>query len=105
MVNFQQEKKLILDFFNDLDSAKSEDLVNIIFKYTSDNFYMRCTHPFNEIKGAENVAKHLWKPIKNSFRPIQRRMDIFYAYLEMFPRTSLIRHNTHIFYFSNHLKH
>ena len=79
MVNFQQEKKLILDFFNDLDSAKNEELVDIIFKYTSDNFYMRCTHPFNEIKGAENVAKHLWEPIKNSFRPIQRRMDIFYA--------------------------
>ena len=59
MVNFQQEKKLILEFFNDLDSAKNEELVDIIFKYTSDNFYMRCTHPFNEIKGAENVAKHL----------------------------------------------
>ena len=79
MVNFQQEKKLILDFFNDLDSAKNEELVDIIFKYTSDNFYMRCTHPFNEIKGAENIANQLWLPIRDSFKPIQRRLDIFYA--------------------------
>ena len=40
---------------------------------------MRCTHPFNELKGADNVANDLWIPIKNSFKPIQRRMDIFYA--------------------------
>ena len=40
---------------------------------------MRCTHPFNELSGAEQVANNLWKPIKDSFSPIQRRMDIFYA--------------------------
>ena len=40
---------------------------------------MKCTHPFNELKGADKIAKYLWSPIKKSFKPIQRRMDIFYA--------------------------
>ena len=34
MLNLQQEKKLILNYFNDLDNAKNEELVDIIFKYT-----------------------------------------------------------------------
>ena len=40
---------------------------------------MKCTHPFNELNGANQVANNLWVPIKNSFEPVQRRMDIFYA--------------------------
>ena len=79
MHDFQEEKKLVLNYFNDLDNAENDKLTEIISKYTSDDFYMRCTHPFNEIKGAKNVAKNLWEPIKKSFNPVQRRMDIFYA--------------------------
>ena len=79
MPDLQQEKKLVLDYFNNIDKAKSENLIDIISKYTSDDFKMRCTHPFNELSGAEHVANNLWIPIKKSFEPIQRRMDIFYA--------------------------
>ena len=28
---------------------------------------MRCTHPFNELNGAEEIGNNLWMPIKNSF--------------------------------------
>ena len=79
MSNFKDEKKLVLEYFNSIDNAKSETLVDSISKYTSDDFKMRCTHPFNELNGANQVANNLWVPIKNSFEPIQRRMDIFYA--------------------------
>ena len=79
MVDFKEEKKLILEYFNSIDDAKSENLIDSISKYTSDNFKMKCTHPFNELNGANQVANNLWVPIKNSFEPIQRRMDIFYA--------------------------
>ena len=79
MPDLQQEKKFVLDYFNNIDKAKSENLIDIISKYTSDDFKMRCTHPFNELSGAEHVANNLWIPIKKSFEPIQRRMDIFYA--------------------------
>ena len=77
--NLQNEKKIVLDYFNDVDNCKNEDLAEIISNHTSENFHMRCTHPFNEIKGPENVANQLWLPIRDSFKPIQRRLDIFYA--------------------------
>ena len=79
MSNFKDEKKLVLEYFNSIDDAKSENLIDSISEYTSDNFKMKCTHPFNELNGANQVANNLWVPIKNSFEPIQRRMDIFYA--------------------------
>ena len=79
MADLQQEKGLVLDFLNNIDKAENKLLAETISKYTSDDFHMRCTHPFNELKGADKVANDLWIPIKNSFKPIQRRMDIFYA--------------------------
>jgi len=79
MSNFKDEKKLVLEYFNSIDDAKSENLIDSISEYTSDNFKMKCTHPFNELNGVNQVANNLWVPIKNSFEPIQRRMDIFYA--------------------------
>ena len=79
MHDLQQEKKLVLEYFNSINNANSDTLIEIISKYTSSNFKMRCTHPFNELSGAEEIANNLWIPIKNSFNPIQRRMDIFYA--------------------------
>ena len=79
MSDFQGEKKLVLEFFDEVNKANVDALSNVISKYTSENFKMRCTHPFNELSGAEQVGNKLWKPIKDSFSPIQRRMDIFYA--------------------------
>ena len=79
MPDFQKEKLLVLEFLNAIDNANDNNLVEIISKYTSKNFNMKCTHPFNELKGADKIAKYLWSPIKKSFKPIQRRMDIFYA--------------------------
>ena len=79
MSDFQGEKKLVYEFFDEVNKANVDALSNVISKYTSENFKMRCTHPFNELSGAEQVGNKLWKPIKDSFSPIQRRMDIFYA--------------------------
>ena len=41
MLDLQEEKKLVLNYFNDLDNAENDELVEIISKYTSDNFHMR----------------------------------------------------------------
>ena len=79
MIDFKEEKKLVLKYFNSIDDTKSENLIDSISEYTSDNFKMKCTHPFNELNGVNQVANNLWVPIKNSFKPIQRRIDIFYA--------------------------
>ena len=68
MPDFQKEKLLVLEFLNAIDNANDNNLVEIISKYTSKNFNMKCTHPFNELKGADKIAKYLWSPIKKSFK-------------------------------------
>ena len=79
MTDLQAEKKLVLDYFSEIDSCDIESLTETISKYVSEDFNMKCTHPFNEIGSTDLIAKNLWKPIKDSFSPIQRRLDIFYA--------------------------
>ena len=79
MTDLQAEKKLVLNYFDEISSCCIESLSEVISKYVSEDFSMRCTHPFNELGSADLVANNLWKPIKDSFSPIQRRLDIFYA--------------------------
>lgn len=79
MTDFQTEKKLVLNYFNELDKVSPNGTIEVIKKYVSKDFHLRATHPFNNLYGIEDVANKLWIPIKKSFSPIQRRMDIFYA--------------------------
>jgi len=79
MPDFQFEKNLVLNYLKELDKANPESVAEVINKYASPNFHLRCVHPFNDLVGAENIANQFWLPIKKSFMPIQRRMDIFYA--------------------------
>ena len=79
MADLQAEKKLVLNYFSEIDSCDIESLTEVISKYASEDFSMKCTHPFNELGSADIVANNLWRPIKDSFSPIQRRLDIFYA--------------------------
>ena len=79
MPNFQFEKNLVLNYIKELDNAGPESIAEIINKYASPNFHLRCVHPFNDLIGAEKIASNFWTTIKKSFMPLQRRMDIFYA--------------------------
>ena len=65
MSDFQKEKSLVLNFINEVDNANEDNLIEIISKYTSNNFNMKCTHPFNEIIGIEEFVTKFWFPIKN----------------------------------------
>ena len=47
MSDFQKEKSLVLNFIDEVDNASENNLIEIISKYTSNNFNMKCTHPFN----------------------------------------------------------
>ena len=79
MNNLQKEKTIVLNFLKDIDNSPKENLQEVISNHTSDDFKMLCTHPFNELSGSSDIANNLWAPIKDSFTPVQRRLDIFYA--------------------------
>ena len=83
MTDLQEEKGLVLDFLNNIDKAENKYLTEIISKYTSDDFHMKCTHPFNELQGANNVANDLWIPIKNSLLSLYKEEWIFFMLVQI----------------------
>ena len=78
-MNFQSEKKLVLNFYNDLQKCENEQLVNVLSKYCAEDILWRGFHPFNEINGIKNLYSRFWQPYRKSFKNFQRRMDIFFA--------------------------
>jgi len=79
MNNFQQEKKIVLDYYKSLDSAQGNDITKVLKNYTSEDYIWRGFHPFNELSEAEDVSKKFWQPFRHAFQNMQRRMDIFIA--------------------------
>ena len=79
MSNYQQEKKLILDYYKSLDIAQGEDISKVLESYIAKDYIWRGYHPFNELSNAKEVSEAFWQPFRNSFKNMQRRMDIFMA--------------------------
>lgn len=79
MTSYQQAKRLVLDYFEELEGADGNTAVQILKKYTTPNYQWRGVYPFREQHGAEAVAATFWQPLMNSLRHMQRRQDIFIA--------------------------
>lgn len=77
-MNFQNEKKLILDYYQALESNKTHPLA-ALEKYGAAKWYWRGYHPFNELSCASEIAECFWKPFNASFSSWHRRQDIFFA--------------------------
>ncbi len=78
-LNFQNEKKIVLDFYNSVQNCRTDEILNILSLHYSENIIWRGFHPFNEIQDLEHLYKDFWQPLKKSFTNLQRRMDIFFA--------------------------
>ncbi len=79
MSNYQENKKLILEYYQDLETATPDNVGGIINKYVSEDYRWYGVHPWNEIEGAEAVAESFWRPFFCSWSPVQRRQDVFMA--------------------------
>ena len=79
MANNQDNKTLVLRFYEELEAASADSVGSILKRYTSSDYQFRGVHPFNELEGADAVVDAVWKPLLNAFRPMQRRQDIFMA--------------------------
>ena len=78
-LNFQNEKKRILYFYNSVQKCRTDEIPEILSLYYSENITWRGFHPFNEIQDLVHLYKDFWQPLKKSFTNLQRRMDIFFA--------------------------
>lgn len=75
----QKNKALIRAFYDDLERACPDTVEAVLRKYTSDDYKFFGVHPFNELQGASQAAEVFWKPFLRSWKPVQRRQDIFMA--------------------------
>ena len=66
-LNLQNEKKIVLEFYNLLQKCKIEEIPKVLFDYCSEDLIWRGFHPFNEIKGIKNLSCKFWKPLKKVF--------------------------------------
>ena len=79
MKSYQDQKQLILSYYDEIEDANVDDIVKVIQKYTVPNFHWYGVFPFNEQKGAYKVAEAFWVPFLSSWTNLQRRQDIFIA--------------------------
>ncbi len=79
MSNFQQEKKVVLDYYNSLDKSEGNEISTVLNSHIGDDYIWRGYHPFNELSNAKDVFEIFWQPFRHAFKNMQRRMDIFMA--------------------------
>ena len=79
MTNQQDSKAIVLQYFEELESALPGDLAAVISRHTAADYRFRGVHPFNELEGADAVAQTVWLPLRTAFTSLQRRQDIFMA--------------------------
>jgi predicted ester cyclase len=77
MIDFQNEKKLILEYYASLD-ASDADLEKIVGSVTDTTYLWRGYHPFGELDRTR-VVTDFWRPLRASLTSLQRRQDIFFA--------------------------
>ncbi len=79
MTTPQSAKRIVRNFYADLDTAASGSMVEEMLKHCDPELLWRGFHPFNELHGPANVAERFWEPLRRSLTRMQRRMDVFFA--------------------------
>lgn len=79
MSEFQAQKQIIRAYYDALDSAAPEQIGTVLDRYLAPDCLWRGFHPFGEITGAPDIGTRFLRPMRDSLRSIQRRMDIFMA--------------------------
>ena len=79
MSKYQNQKALVLQYYENLEAANTESVEEVISKFNSTELLWYGVYPFNEQHGVSAVAEAFWKPFLNSWSNVQRRQDIFFA--------------------------
>ena len=78
-MDFQIEKKLVQEFYKSIEMSNPQNIPSVLKKYCSETLIWRGFHPFNMIRGPEEVGKKFWHPLLKSLKKCQRREDVFLA--------------------------
>ncbi len=76
---FQTAKQLVRDYYQCLDNAQVDNLFADSQTFISKDYLWRGYHPFNEQTAHSDVVELFWQPLRQAFKHLQRREDIFMA--------------------------
>jgi hypothetical protein len=79
MSHHQQNKALVLQYFDALDAATADTVGAVLQRYVHQDCQFFGSYPFNELHGLAEIAGGFWAPLYNAFSSLQRRQDIFIA--------------------------
>ena len=79
MGKYQEAKKVALSYFDALEKAEPEQVIQVFREYMTEDYNWKGVYPFREQNGREAVAEAFWIPLKKALRHMQRRQDIFIA--------------------------
>ena len=79
MKSYQDQKSLILSFYDELEVANADSVGKVISQFTNPDFQWYGVYPFNEQNGGDAVAEVFWIPFLSSWSNVQRRQDVFLA--------------------------
>jgi len=79
MKSYQDQKSLILSFYDELEATNADGVGKVISQFTNRDFQWYGVYPFNEQNGGDAVAEAFWIPFLTAWSHIQRRQDVFLA--------------------------
>ena len=56
MANYQAAKKVVLEYFDDVENASADSIAGVLRQHTSDGYLWRGVYPFREQDGAKATA-------------------------------------------------
>jgi hypothetical protein len=77
MSNYQEEKRIVRSYFEELEKSTPENVQSVLKKFTSEHYSWQGVYPFREQEGSQAVAETFWVPLLKSIKKLQRRQDIF----------------------------
>lgn len=79
MAKYQKAKRIVRDYFEDLEKASIGEVEEVLKKYMAEDYNFKSVYPFREQEGVKKAAEVFWEPLKKAFNHMQRRQDIFIA--------------------------
>lgn len=79
MINLQDAKAVVSKYSTAFDTASKDGMKTVLEQFMTPDYHWRGMHPFYEQVGIAAVIDTFWKPFREAFAPIQRRVDIFFA--------------------------
>ena len=77
MTKYQESKAIVRNYFDAMEHATPETVVDVLKAHTSNDYYWRGVYPFRQQQSATSVAETFWAPLMRSLTRMQRRQDIF----------------------------